>query len=139
MFSKTNLLATLVSAIVMFFLGYLIWGLATVNFFTEHTIVNTMKEVPDLGLIALANLIGTFIMSTLYSKWARGHHSLGQGFEFGALIGAFVGLSMGLLWYATANMMDLTAHVIEAILDIVFYGIIGICIALVYQKMAKKE
>lgn len=139
MFSKTNLLATLVSAIVMFFLGYLIWGLATVNFFTEHTIVNTMKEVPDLGLIALANLIGTFIMSTLYSKWARGHHSLGQGFEFGALIGAFVGLSMGLLWYATANMMDLTAHLIEAILDIVFYGIIGICIALVYQKMAKKE
>ncbi|MFD2099789.1 hypothetical protein [Flagellimonas iocasae] len=139
MFSKTNLLATLVSAIVMFFLGYLIWGLATVNFFTEHTIVNSMKEVPDLGLIALANLIGTFIMSTLYSKWARGHHSLGQGFEFGALIGAFVGLSMGLLWYATANMMDLTAHVVEAILDIAFYGIIGICVALVYQKMAKKE
>lgn len=139
MFSKSNLLATLVGAIVMFFLGYLIWGMATVDFFEEHTIVNVMKEVPNLGLIALANLIGVFIMSTLYSKWARGHYSLGQGFEFGALIGAFVGLSMGLLWYATANMMDLTAHVVEAILDIIFYGIIGIVISVVYQKTAKKE
>lgn len=139
MFSKSNLLATLVGAIVMFFLGYLIWGLATVDFFAEHTIVNTMKETPDLALIAVSNLIGAFILSTLYSKWARGHHSLGQGFEFGALIGAFVGLSMGLLWYATANMMDLTAHVVEAILDIIFYGIVGISIALVYQKTAKKE
>ena len=139
MFSKSNLLATLVGAIVMFFLGYLIWGLATVDFFTEHTIVNTMKETPDLVLIAVSNLIGAFILSTLYSKWARGHHSLGQGFEFGALIGAFVGLSMGLLWYATANMMDLTAHVVEAILDVIFYGIVGISIALAYQKTAKKE
>ncbi|MER3375454.1 MAG: hypothetical protein RIM83_12525 [Allomuricauda sp.] len=139
MFSKSNLLATLVGAIVMFFLGYLIWGIATVDFFTEHTIVNTMKETPDLALIAVSNVIGAFILSILYSKWARGHHSLGQGFEFGALIGAFIGLSMGLLWFATANMMDLTGHVVEAILDIIFYGIIGISIALVYQKTAKKE
>ena len=61
MFSKSNLLATLVGAIVMFFLGYLIWGIATVDFFTEHTIVNTMKETPDLALIAVSNVIGAFI------------------------------------------------------------------------------
>ncbi len=139
MFSKSNLLATLVGAIVMFFLGYLIWGLATVDFFTEHSIVNTMKETPDLALIAVSNLIGAFILSILYSKWARGHHSLGQGFEFGALIGAFIGLFMGLLWYATSNIMDLTGHATEAILDIIFYGIVGASIALVYQKTAKKE
>ncbi|RYC52002.1 hypothetical protein [Flagellimonas olearia] len=139
MFSKSNLLATLVATIVMFFLGYLIWGLATVDFFTEHTIVNAMKEVPDLGIIALANLIASFILSTLYSKWARGHHSLGQGFEFGAWIGALVGLGSGLIAYATMSLMDMTGHIVEAVLDIVFYGIIGAIIALIYQKTAAKS
>ncbi|MBO0321378.1 hypothetical protein J0X14_03640 [Muricauda sp. CAU 1633] len=139
MFSKSNLLATLVGTIVMFFLGYLIWGMATVDFFEQHTIVSVMKEVPNLGLIALANLIAVFALSTLYSKWARGHHSMGQGFQFGMWIGILIGLGMGLLNYATANFMDMTGHVVEAILDIAFFGIIGVVISLVYQKTAKKE
>lgn len=139
MFSKSNLLATLAGAIVMFFLGYLIWGMATVEFFEEHTLVNVMKEVPNMGLIALANLIAVFALSTLYSKWARGHHSIGQGFQYGAWIGVFVGIGMGLLQYATTNFMDMTAYVVEAVIDIIFYGIIGIVISVVYQKTAKKE
>ncbi|MFC4221013.1 hypothetical protein [Flagellimonas marina] len=139
MFSKSNLLATLVGAIVMFFLGYLIWGIATVDFFEQHTVVNVMKEVPNMGLIALANLIAVFALSTLYSKWARGHHSAGQGFQFGVWIGIFIGLGMGLLNYATANFMDMTGHIVEAIIDIVFFGIIGAVISLVYQKTATKE
>lgn len=138
MFSKSNLLATLVGAVVMFFLGYLIWGIATVDFFTEHTIVNTMKEVPNMGMIALGNIVGAFILSTLYSKWARGHHSASEGFQFGAWIGAFIGIGMGLIWYATANWMDLTGHIAEAVIDIIYYGIVGAVISLVYQKTATK-
>jgi hypothetical protein len=138
MFSKSNLLATLVGTIVMFFLGYLIWGIATVDFFGEHTLVNVMKEVPDLGIIALANLIAVFALSTLYGKWARGHHSMGEGFQFGAWIGVFVGIGMGLLNYGTTEWMDLTGYMAEAILDIVFYGILGAVIGLVYQKTAAK-
>ncbi|RIV44150.1 hypothetical protein [Flagellimonas pelagia] len=139
MFSKSNLLATLVGTIVMFFLGYLIWGIATADFFEEHSTINVMKEVPDLGLIALANLIAVFALSTLYGKWARGHHSLGQGFQFGAWIGVFVGIGMGLLNYATTEFMDLNGYMAEAVLDIIFYGILGAVIAFMYQKTAAKE
>ena len=139
MFSKSNLLATLVAGVVMFFLGYLIWGIATAEFFEEHSLVNVMKEVPNLGLIALGNLFGALMLSTLYGKWARGHHSVGQGFQFGALVGAFVGISMGLIWYATSNWMDSTGHIAEAVIDILYYGIVGAVIALVYQKTASKE
>lgn len=139
MFSKSNLLATLVAGVVMFFLGYLIWGIATADFFEEHSLVNVMKEVPNLGLIALGNIVGAFILSTLYSKWARGNHSLAQGFQFGALIGAFVGISMGLIWYATSEWMDGTGHIAEAVIDILYYGIVGAIIALIYQKTAAKE
>ena len=139
MFSKSNLLATLVGAVVMFFLGYLIWGVAAVDFFEEHSLIDAMKEVPNLGLIAVGNVVGAFVLSTLYSKWARGHHSLGHGFQFGAWIGVFVGISMGLIWYATANWMDLTGHVAEAVIYILYYGIVGAVIGFVYQKTAAKE
>lgn len=139
MFSKSNLLATLVGTIVMFFLGYLIWGIATADFFEEHSTINVMKEVPDLGMIALANLIAVFALSTLYSKWARGHHSLSQGFQFGAWIGVFVGIGMGLLNYGTTEFMDLTGYMAEAVLDIIFYGILGAVIAFMYQKTTAKE
>ena len=139
MFSKSNLLATLVGTVVMFFLGYLIWGIATVDFFDGHSIVNVMKETPDLGLIAFSNLVAVFALSTLYGKWARGHHSIGEGFKFGAWIGVVVGIGMGLLQYGTANIMDLTGHLVEAILDIIFYGVIGAVIGFIYQKTTAKE
>ena len=139
MFSKSNLLATLAGAIVMFFLGYLIWGITMADFLEQHSIVNIIKDQPNMGMIALGNIVGAFILSTIYSKWARGHHSLGQGFQFGAWIGAFAGIAIGLIWYATANFMDLTGHLVSGILDIIYYGIVGAVIALVYQKTAPKE
>lgn len=139
MFSKSNLLATLVGAVVMFFLGYLVWGIATVDFFEKHSTINAMKEVPDMGMIALSNLIAVFALSTLYGKWARGHHSLSQGFQFGVWIGVFTGLGLGLLNYGTTELMDLTGYMAEAVLEIVFYGILGAIIAFVYQKTASKE
>jgi hypothetical protein len=138
MFTKQNLLATLAGFLVMFLLGYVIWGLATANFFEAHTSPNVMKEVPDMVFIALSNLIAAFALSSLYGKWSRGHHSGGEGFQFGAWIGIFTGLGMGLLWYATAEIYDMTGVIANAVLDIIFYGIIGVVIALVYKKTAPK-
>ena len=139
MFSKSNLLATLVGTVVIFFLGYLVWGMATVDFFEEHSIINVMKEVPNLGLIALANLIAVFALSTIYGKWARGHHSVNQGIQFGAWIGIFSAVGMGLLDYGTTDVMDLTGFMAGAIIDFILACIIGAVIAVVYQKTATKE
>ncbi len=136
MFTKQNLLATLAGFLVMFLLGYGIWGFATVSFFEAHTMPHVMKEVPDILLIAISNLIAAFVLSSLFGKWARGYHSAMEGFQFGAWIGIFTGLGMGLLWYATADIYDLTGVLANAVLDIIFYGIIGVVIALVYKKTA---
>jgi hypothetical protein len=138
MFTKQNLLATLAGFVVMFLLGYAIWGVATVDFYESHTLTNIMKDPPDMLFIALGNLIAAFALSSLYGKWARGVHSLSEGFQFGAWIGIFVGLGMGLLWYGIWELMDMTAHLVEAVLDIVYYGIIGAVIAIVYKAAAPK-
>ncbi len=141
MFSKQNLLATLAATVAMFILGYLIWGMATMSFFEEHSNTAMMKsdEEMSLLLIFLGNLFGALAFCTLYGKWARGHHSAGQGFQFGALVGFFVGVGMGLVWMGTSNWMDTTGHIVEAILDILYYGVIGVIVALVYKALAKKE
>ncbi len=139
MFTKQNLLATVVAAVAMFVLGFLIWGVATVDFFEGHTLTDAMKEEPDFPMLILSNLIAAFALSSVYGKWARGYHSFGGGFQFGLWIGVFVGLGMGLLWYATSEFMDLTGHLVEAVLDIVYYGIIGAVIALMYKATQPKE
>lgn len=138
MFTKQNLLATLAGFAVMFLLGYAIWGVATVDFYESHSLNNIMKDPPEMLYIALGNLIAVFALSSLYGKWARGVHSFSEGFQFGAWIGIFVGLGMGLLWYGIMELMDITAHLVEAVLDIVYYGIIGAVIAIVYKAAAPK-
>lgn len=134
MFSKSNVLATIIGFVVMFLLGYAIWGIATAEFFEAHATNSIMKDPPDMLFIALGNLIGTFAISTIYGKWAAGTYSAANGFSFGIWIGIFVGLGMGLLWYGTSELMDITGHMVEALIDIIFYGIIGAVIGFVYQK-----
>jgi hypothetical protein len=139
MFTKQNLLATLAGFLVMFLLGYAIWGYLTVDFFEGHTLNNVMKDPADMLFIAISNIVAVFAMSTIYGKWARGHHSAGEGFKFGAWVGVFVGLGLNLLWYGTTELMDLTGHLAEGVIDIIFYGIIGAVIAMVYKATATKE
>lgn len=140
MFTKQNLLATVAATVTMFILGYLIWGIATASFFEAHAITNVMKpdEEMNLAFVFLGNLFACFGMSTLYGKWARGHHSFGEGFTFGAWIGFIIGVGMGLLWLGTSNLMDATGHGVEAVLDILFYGLVGAVISLVYKASASK-
>ena len=141
MFTKENLLATVAGTVTMFILGYLIWGMAAASFFEAHSITNVMKPDDEMNMafIFLCNLFAAFGMSSLYRKWARGYHGFAEGFCFGAWIGFIIGVGMGLVWLGTSNFMDPTGHLAEAILDIVFYGLVGVVISLVYKATAKKE
>ncbi|MGB5189027.1 hypothetical protein [Robiginitalea sp.] len=141
MFTKQNLLATAAAAVVMFLLGYLLWGMALASFLEAHTLTDVMKpdEEMNMGFIFLGNLFGAFAMATLYGKWARGYHGIAEGFTFGALIGVIIGLGMGFVWLGTSNFMDVTGHLVEAATDIVYYGIAGIVISVVYKATSKKE
>ncbi|UJH66250.1 hypothetical protein [Allomuricauda sp. SCSIO 65647] len=138
MFSKSNLLATLVGGIAMFVLGYVMFGMLGESLMEGHSLINAMKDPPDFVHLLLGCLISAFALSTLYGKWARGHHSAKEGAEFGLWVGVFFGLGEGLIWFATSTMMDLTGHLINAVLNIIFYIIIGIIIALIYKATSKK-
>ncbi|MET1258898.1 MAG: hypothetical protein HRT65_08330 [Flavobacteriaceae bacterium] len=139
MFSKQNLLATLVTTVVMFLLGYLIWGVATADLFEGYVISDVMKDPPDFMFIIIGNLFQAFAMCTLYSKWSRGHHSAKEGAEFGLWFGVFVGLGIWMIQYATANLMALNGYLIDAVLEIVYYAVAGVVIAMMYKATSPKS
>ncbi|MDT0606696.1 hypothetical protein [Croceitalea rosinachiae] len=139
MFSKSNLLATLTGGVAMFVLGYVLWGMLGETLNGDNVLNNVMKVEPDFIHLFFGCLISAFAMSTIYGKWARGHHSAKEGAEFGIWVGVFVGVGMGLIFFATSTMMNFTGHLIDAVLNIIYYLVIGIIIALIYKATSDKS
>jgi hypothetical protein len=139
MFTKQNLLATLAGFAAMFLMGYGIWEFLLADFFNSHTLKSFMNEEMSMALIAGSNLIAAFALSSVYGKWARGHHSATDGFQYGAWIGLFTGFGIGLLNQAVMGLMDMTGTLVNGVVEVIYYGIIGAIIALVYKATAKKS
>lgn len=140
MFSKSNLLATLVGFIVLFFSGWVFYDMIAGSFFESHATefgTAAMRAEPEMIMIAIGCLVQAFVMSVLYGKWARGHHSAKEGFTFGAWIGVFLGFGVWILNEGVMDMTDMTARLVDGVWNVVQYGLVGLVIALVYQKFSK--
>ncbi|MEN3323100.1 hypothetical protein VP395_05140 [Mariniflexile soesokkakense] len=135
MFSKSNLISTIVTALWGFLGGWLIWGIIGDPILKEHiSTAGLMKEMPDMPLLALGCLIVGFAFSTMYSKWANATHGVTIGATFGIWLGFLTGLGDGLIDNATANIIDLSGTLINAVLYIVHFAIMGVLASLVYNK-----
>jgi hypothetical protein len=136
MFSKANLISTLVTTVWGALGGFLLWGLIADPYFKDHqgTATGVMKEEPDMMVVVLGSLIAGFIFSTIYSKWARGSHSLTHGAQFGFWIGLLIGFGDRLIEYGVANVLDLNGTIVNGIVYVVFFIIMGILASLVYGK-----
>ncbi len=140
MFSKANLLATLAGFAVLFLGGWVFYDMLAASFYESHMTeagAAVMREEPNMVMIALGCLVQAFIMSVIYSKWARGIHSAKEGLEYGALIGAFLGFGVWLLNHGVMEHGDTTALIVDGIWSIVHYALVGLVIALVYKQFAQ--
>ena len=134
---KSTIIAGLVGAIVLFALGYLWYALSGImeSYATEAgAAAKKGEDTFSMPLLILGHLVTVFLMSVLYSKWARGTHNFGHGFQFGALIGAFAGVGLALMWFASTDLMTSTGWILDGIFQIVSLGITGGVIALLYHK-----
>ena len=140
MFSKTNIIATVVNAIWAFMGGYLLWGIIADPYLAKQTrISGVMREAPDFMWLAIGCIVMAFAFSTIYSKWARGAHGITHGMEFGVWIGILMGLGSGLIDYATANILGLKGTAANALVYIVFFAVMGALASLVYSKVKATE
>lgn len=141
MFLKNNLITTIVTAIWAFMGGYLLWGILGDSFLNEHLGAGASKNMangePNFAMLALGCLIMAWAFTTIYSKWAGDTHGISQGVQYGLLVGILFGFGSGIIDHATANMLDMTGTLVNGIIYIVFYVIMGILASLVYGKLSK--
>ena len=136
MFSKANIVSTIVTAIWGYGGGFLLWGILGTELTAEHVIAeNLMKEPPDMVYLILGCIIFAWAFSAIYGRWGSGDFGAGSGLRYGALMGIMLGLGEGLINFSTANMMNMTGTLINTVIYLVFLGIMGMLAGLVYNKM----
>jgi len=136
MFSKANIISTIVATVWGFAGGYLLWGILADPVLQDHmgSVTGFMKDPPDFIHLILGCLIQAFAFSTIYGKWANGTFSAGNGLNLGLWTGVLMGLGSGLINFATSNMLDLTGTIINGVIYIVFFAVTGLLVGLVYSK-----
>jgi uncharacterized membrane protein (DUF485 family) len=129
MFSKSNLISTIVGAIWLYGGGFLLWDTIGSNLFE-----NPQGGDADQVHLVIACLILAFAVSTIYSKLASGGHSLSHGATYGLWLGILIGF--GERWFdiAFGIQASLTDGVINGVLNIVSCIVLGILISMVYGK-----
>ncbi|MDC9722252.1 MAG: hypothetical protein PSN34_05700 [Urechidicola sp.] len=137
MFSKTNLISTIVATLWAYFGGFLVWVIIATPLMEGHegTATGVWKEVPDHLHLVIGCLIFAFAFSTIYSKLAGGF-TISSGVQFGLWVGIMLGFGEGIINLGVANFSDLTGTIISGVLSIVFYVIMGALVGLIYNKLS---
>ena len=134
MFSKTNLISTLVGAIWAYLGGWLLWEILGASLFESPS-----DAVPDQVHLIIACVISAFAFSTIYSKLSGGGHSLSHGAQFGLWVGIFTGFGERWFDFAFGDITSLSDAVVNGILNLVFFVVLGVLVSMVYGKLSSSE
>ena len=133
MTAKNRVLATLVGFVVLFLLGYLFYGMLLMDFYETNsgTATGVMRDEADLiwWALILGNLLQAYFLVYIFGNWAN-ITTFGGGAKAGFILGLIMGFAMNLTMYATSNMMNLTAALVDpfvaAIMMSITGGVIGV-------------
>lgn len=138
------LVGGIIGGIANFILGFLVWGLALMGFFKDHTtdIGKTVMRKDANGedsmiwwsLIA-ANLLSGLLLSYILNK--AGAMSASAGAGIGAVVGLLLSATINLFNYSFMDMSDMTAMVVDIAAGTVVTAIVGGIIGW-YLGMGKK-
>ncbi|MFC4723290.1 hypothetical protein ACFO5O_13220 [Geojedonia litorea] len=136
MLSKTKLLAYLLTSIWAYFGGFLLWGILGETLLNDHfgSASGVMRDMPDHFHLALGCIILAVTFTAIYSKWSQGKHSISNGASFGILIGILMGFGSGMIDFSTSNLLTFSGFIINALIYIVYYIIMGALAGMVYGK-----
>jgi hypothetical protein len=134
------LVAAIVGAIVMFFLGYLIYGLALASFMQANTIQypGLMKDPPEFIALGLSNLAFAWLYAFIFDNWA-GIKTFVGGVLGGISIAIPLALAVDLQYLAFMNIYkSLIVILVDIVAIAVMNGIAGGVMGLIIGKMSPK-
>jgi uncharacterized membrane protein len=129
MTTQRFVIGTVVGGLVLFFVGYLIFGILTVDFFEANRGSATGVPKDPINFVALAvGQLAWGSLLTLILNW-RSSSSIGQGASIGAIVGVLVFAGIDLTLYATSNVQNMTAALADVVLTTVLFAVAGAAIA----------
>jgi len=136
MTTQRIVLGTVVGGLVLFFLGYLTYGIVFARFFEANagSASGVNREPFNFVALAIGQLAWGAVL-TLILGWSR-VSSVAEGIKAGALAGLLFFLGIDLTLYATTNISNLTASLVDPILAAVLFGVTGAAIVSVSRTRA---
>lgn len=126
--AKKRIMATLAGFVVIFLLGWLIYGMLLMDFFMSNSgsASGVMREESEMVWWALiaGNVMQAYFLVYIFGKWADITTFKG-GLQAGATIGLIIGFAYDLTMYGTSNTMNLTAALIDPFASAILMGITG--------------
>ena len=129
-------LGTVVGGLVLFLLGYLVYGVLFASFFATNvgTATGVAREPFNFVALLLGQLAFAAILTMIFNWGAV--RSASQGAKIGALAGLLFFLGIDLTLYATTNVQNLAASLVDPLLAAVLFAVSGAVIASVTRPKA---
>ena len=126
---------TLFGGIAYFLMGWLVWGILLMDFYTAN--FNQSTNRAEMEMIWWAMIVSNLTMAlllTLFLKWS-GAKVIVDGLKTGAIFGFLFSLSLNLSFYSMTTMFNnFTAIIVDVIVNTLVMAVIGIVIVLLWGK-----
>ncbi|MEM7051334.1 MAG: hypothetical protein AAF604_16810 [Acidobacteriota bacterium] len=119
--SQRTLLATIVGALVLFVLGFLVYGMALADYFAGQGI-ETLDE-PILWAIFLGELAMAALLTFIFVQWAS-ISTFAGGFKGGAIVGGLVTIAFGMIQIGAMGA-NFAPIVVDLVISVVRVGLAG--------------
>lgn len=132
------IVATIAGTLVMFFLGWLVYGILLADYMGRNTIEYpglTKAPMPDMVPLVLANVVIATLITVVFAYWA-GIRTFAAGLVGGAFIMFMISLYFDLSFYSMFNFFRTSmVIVLDVIAATVIGAVAGGVIGLVLGKM----
>jgi hypothetical protein len=126
---------TLFGGITYFLLGWLVWGILLMDFYTAN--YNQVMNRPETDMVWWAMIVSnlaTALLLTLILKWS-GAKGIMDGLKIGAIVGLLFSLSIDLSFYSMTTMFNgFSGIVVDLVVNSAVMAVIGLVIVLTWGK-----
>ncbi len=134
---KRFVIGTVAGGIALFILGYVIWNMLFTDFFAANagSVTGVAKDPQVMWAIAVGTLSYAALI-TLAIGTRAGSATIVDGVKIGATVGFLMWFSVDFISYGFSNVENITATIVDPLLEIIHAGIAGGVIAAVLGKIA---